>query len=166
VPGVEGSRFNKNRYTNVVRLAPATFTPQKIFMLLTSVRGCVDCIGHSAAGRIMSMKNSNDIIENRTRDLPVCSAVPQPTAPPCAPLRRVLLENVRDTVAYLMVKFLFSVKREGSEGTTTTRNQSRYFRCYPWHNGLFRTLIYPRSLIYRRYVLRKSTTTITYVPKI
>ena len=30
----------------------------------------------------MSMKNSNDAIGNRTRDLPVCSAVPQSTAPP------------------------------------------------------------------------------------
>jgi hypothetical protein len=29
----------------------------------------------------MSMKNSNDI-GNRTRGLPACSAVPQPTAPP------------------------------------------------------------------------------------
>jgi hypothetical protein len=29
--------------------------------------------GHSAAGRIMSMKNYNDTIENRTRDLPACS---------------------------------------------------------------------------------------------
>jgi hypothetical protein len=27
------------------------------------------------------MKNSNDAIGNRTRDLPACSAVPQPTAP-------------------------------------------------------------------------------------
>ena len=36
--------------------------------------------GHSAAGRIMSMKNSSDNIGNRTRDLPTCSAVPQPTA--------------------------------------------------------------------------------------
>jgi len=35
-------------------------------------------------GRIMSMKNSNDTIGNRTRDLPVCSAVLQPTAPPLA----------------------------------------------------------------------------------
>jgi hypothetical protein len=26
----------------------------------------------------MSMKNSNDTIGNRSRDLPVCSAVPQP----------------------------------------------------------------------------------------
>jgi len=31
------------------------------------------------------MKNSNDNIGNRTRDLPNCSAVPQPTAPPDAP---------------------------------------------------------------------------------
>jgi len=30
------------------------------------------------------MKNSNDTIGNRTRDLPTCSAVPQPTAPPSA----------------------------------------------------------------------------------
>ena len=29
----------------------------------------------------MPMKNSNDTIGNRTRDLPTCSAVPQPTAP-------------------------------------------------------------------------------------
>jgi hypothetical protein len=42
--------------------------------------------GHSAAGRIMSMKNSNDTIGNRTRDLPACSAVPQPTALPRAPI--------------------------------------------------------------------------------
>jgi len=32
--------------------------------------------GHSAVGRIMSIKNSNDTIENRTRDLPACGAVP------------------------------------------------------------------------------------------
>jgi hypothetical protein len=28
------------------------------------------------------MKNLNDPIGNQTRDLPTCSAVPQPTAPP------------------------------------------------------------------------------------
>ena len=32
--------------------------------------------GHSAAGKIMSLKNSNDAVGYRTRDLPVCSAVP------------------------------------------------------------------------------------------
>jgi len=31
------------------------------------------------------MKNSNDTIGNRTRDLPTCSTAPQPTAPPRAP---------------------------------------------------------------------------------
>ena len=32
------------------------------------------------------MKNSNNTIGNRTRDLPACRAVPQPAAPPRAPL--------------------------------------------------------------------------------
>jgi len=42
--------------------------------------------GHSAAWRIVSMKNSNGTIGNRTRDLLACSAVPQPTATPRAPI--------------------------------------------------------------------------------
>jgi len=33
----------------------------------------------------MSMKNSNDTIGNQTHDLLACTAVPQPTAPPCTP---------------------------------------------------------------------------------
>ena len=36
--------------------------------------------GHSAAGRIKSMKNLKGPIQNQTRDLLACSAVPQPTA--------------------------------------------------------------------------------------
>jgi len=40
---------------------------------------------HSSAGKIMSMKNFIDTIGNRNRDLPTCSVVPQPTAPPRAP---------------------------------------------------------------------------------
>jgi hypothetical protein len=31
------------------------------------------------------MKNSSDTVGNRTCDLPICSTVPQPTAPPRAP---------------------------------------------------------------------------------
>ena len=34
----------------------------------------------------MSKKNSKDTIGNRNRDLPAFSAVPQPTAPPRAPV--------------------------------------------------------------------------------
>jgi hypothetical protein len=40
--------------------------------------------GHSATGKIMSMIKSDDTIGNRTRDLPTCSAVLHPTAPPAA----------------------------------------------------------------------------------
>ena len=38
--------------------------------------------GHSAARKIRLTKNLSNPIANRTRDLPVCSAVPQPTEPP------------------------------------------------------------------------------------
>ena len=41
--------------------------------------------GPSAAGRIMSMKNSNDVIGNRIHDLLSSSSVPQPAAIPRAP---------------------------------------------------------------------------------
>ena len=34
--------------------------------------------GHSVIGRIMSMKNSNDTIWDRTIDLPICSTAPLP----------------------------------------------------------------------------------------
>jgi len=33
----------------------------------------------------MSMKNSKDTIGNRIREIPACSAVPQPTPPPRTP---------------------------------------------------------------------------------
>jgi hypothetical protein len=57
--------------------APTTFTPGNI----PGTHFCWRLSGpqdHSAAERIMSMKNSNKTIGNRSRDLPVCSAVPQP----------------------------------------------------------------------------------------
>jgi len=41
--------------------------------------------GHSAAGRIMSMKNSDDTIGNQTHNFLTCSAVPQTIALPRAP---------------------------------------------------------------------------------
>jgi hypothetical protein len=67
--------------------------PQKIYLLEDE-----STPGYSAAGSTMSIKNSNDNIENRTRDLPACSAVPQPTAPPRA--------------SYIEIKF--SIPRHGN----------------------------------------------------
>jgi hypothetical protein len=52
--------------------------PKEVFLVLISVKRLSQPQGHSAAGRIMLTKNSNDTIGNRSRDLPVCSAVPQP----------------------------------------------------------------------------------------
>jgi hypothetical protein len=51
--------------------------PQEIFLVLIYVRGLID---HRTRVRPegLSMENSNDTIGNRSRDLPVCSAVPQP----------------------------------------------------------------------------------------
>ena len=57
--------------------------------------------GHSAAG--------SDSIGNRTRDLPTCSAVPQPNAPPRAPKTT----NVRSTISVFLpdTHLLFSSVR-------------------------------------------------------
>jgi hypothetical protein len=43
----------------------------------------------------MSMKNSNDTIGNRTRDLPTCSALSQPTETPRAPVYVIRSTNAR-----------------------------------------------------------------------
>ena len=76
----EVPRFQDTRHMKVVRLsAPRTGRFYSFLLKAESTpQGC------SAAGRIMSTKSYNDTIGNRTRDLPACSAVPQPTAPPAA----------------------------------------------------------------------------------
>ena len=65
--------------------------PPENISVLISVRGWVNPQGHSAAGRIVSMKHFTDTIGNRTRDLLACSAVPQPTAVPRAPFIKVTI---------------------------------------------------------------------------
>jgi hypothetical protein len=54
----------------------------------------------------MSMKNSSDTIGNRTRGLPACSAVHQPTTPPRAPV--VLLRTNGASKAITMRQTLLS----------------------------------------------------------
>jgi len=58
--------------------------------------------GHIAAGNVMSMKNSNDTIGYRIRDLPAFSAVPQTTAPSRAPITTRIDYNIAvwTTMAY------------------------------------------------------------------
>ena len=89
VPGGWGSQitrqlpFEGGKFVSPMHRPP--LTPRNIpgthfCWRLSRPQGC------SAAGRIMWMKKSNDTIGNRTRDLPARSAVPQPAAPPRAPV--------------------------------------------------------------------------------
>jgi hypothetical protein len=48
--------------------------------------------GHSAAGRTTSTEKSHYLIGTRTRDLPACSIVPQPTTLSRAALQRPLIK--------------------------------------------------------------------------
>jgi hypothetical protein len=67
--------------------------------------------GPSAVGRIMSMKDSNDNIGNRIHDLSVCSAVPQPSAPPVACPRS--LEHILYFVVFLRTIWLSQIIYQG-----------------------------------------------------
>ena len=56
------------------------------------------------------MKNSNDTIGNRTRDLPACSVVPQPTVPPRASTFVYIFEILQHFSIYNdVINTLFSV---------------------------------------------------------
>jgi hypothetical protein len=50
------------------------------------------------------MKNSNDTLENRTRDLTTCSAVPQPTAPPRTAIPNLQIQQFRLAVSVVSSK--------------------------------------------------------------
>jgi hypothetical protein len=75
---VEAPTFLDNRHMKVVRLSvlrtgrlypPGNIPGTHFCERLSRPQG------HSATETIMSMKNSNDTIGNRTRDVPACSAV-------------------------------------------------------------------------------------------
>jgi hypothetical protein len=48
----------------------------------------------------MSMKNSSDTIENRSRDLPVFSAVPQPLRHGVPPFLEKYVEKIQHSLKY------------------------------------------------------------------
>ena len=82
------TRFEDNRQIKMIRLsAPRIgnlYPPGYITGTHFSYRMSYPQ-GHSLAWSFMSKKNSSDNIGNRTRVLPACRAVPQPTAPSRAP---------------------------------------------------------------------------------
>ena len=86
--GAEAPRFQDNWHLEVVRLS----APRAGRLYLTgNIPGTHFCYGlsrhqaQSEAGRIMSIKNPKDTVGIQTRDLPVCSAVPNQNAIPRTP---------------------------------------------------------------------------------
>jgi hypothetical protein len=81
---VEALRFPDNRHVKVIKLS--ALRTDRLYSTGTSP-GTSGTQDHSAVVRIKSMKNSSDSIGYRTRSLPACSAVLQPTTapPPSAP---------------------------------------------------------------------------------
>jgi hypothetical protein len=88
VPGGWSSQISRQSAHKGVRfsaLCTGRLYPQEIFLVLIAVKRLSQPQGNSAAGRIMSMKNSSDTNGNRSRDLPTWTTVPKPTAPPSTP---------------------------------------------------------------------------------
>ena len=80
------------------------------------------------------MENSNDIIGNRTRDLPTCSAVLQPTQPPRAPLQyegicyRLLRQFVRSYFLFTHKTVKTECEQKGP-GLTWKLTLQKHFNC-------------------------------------
>ena len=81
---------------------------QEISLALIFVMRLTRPQDHSAAGRLMSMKASNDTIGNLPRDLPDRSLVPQPTAPPKHLSQRHTLKHQTHRVFCSTITYLFS----------------------------------------------------------
>jgi len=79
VPGGSGSQISRQSAHEGGKFVSPTHRPPLPSKNIPGTHFCKRLSppqDHTAAGRIMSMKDSNDTIGNRTRDLPACSAVP------------------------------------------------------------------------------------------
>jgi len=73
----------------------------------------------------MSMKNSNDIIGNQTRDLPACIAVHQPAAPRCTSTEGEWRRDVQNYSG--MVRLARTPRNHGNDDRKIRDNFLDYF---------------------------------------
>jgi len=81
------------RWQDCQPYTPAAFTHQELFLVLISVREWVDPKDRVWPEWVSQWKIPMTPLGNRTRDLPGCSAVSQPTAPPRAQNARTCLTS-------------------------------------------------------------------------
>jgi len=97
----------------------------------------------------MSMKNSNDTIGNRTRDLPTCKAVPQLTVPPRAPIKQCT-----SSISYTVVYVCPTGKCYSS--TLATLREKTYIGSVHSKQYISFTVVWENTWRYRRKLLSPS----------
>jgi hypothetical protein len=113
---------------------------------------------HSAAGWILSIEKLIDVIGNRTRDLPVCSIVSQPTTPPRAPALKSYPTkfNIKKICIYVLSSSQ-TLNNNSSNDIVACRSVTTWWLCKQrplLGNGRNRFLTFTNGLTGKRFSLR------------